>query len=130
MLTRVAVETCDDDDCDDCDEKSGGDRRVDGGVLGAIVVVLVVGCVARRVVVINENVGLGEVVVDGRVGGWRRVVSKLEIVTSLSLMKLLLRSNHSSKRFVYFPVGSYFSARAVEIRIINKYRVPSLRADQ
>jgi hypothetical protein len=100
---------------DDGDESGDEARRVDGGVLGDVLVVVGGAIVVRRVVVKSENVGRCDVVVDGLVtGGLRRVVRMFEIVTSLSLIKLELRSNHSSKRLVYFPVGSYFSAKAVK----------------
>lgn len=106
-----------DDDADD--DESGGERRVDGEADDDVLVVVVVGgvVVVRRVVVNNENVGRGDGVVDGFVAGLRRVVIMFDNVTSLSSMKLLLRSNQSSKFLVYFPVGSYFSANAVDIKI-------------
>lgn len=111
MLSRVPVVDNEDED-DESDDGGGGARRVGGGVLGAVVVD-VVAIVVRRVVVNSENVGRGDVVVDGLVTGCRRrVVRIFEIVTSLSLIKFELRSNQSSKRFVYFPDGSYFSAKA------------------
>lgn len=91
-------------DTDADDGESGGDRRVDGGATDGVLVIVVDGgtVVGRRVVVNNENVGRGDVVVvDGLVTGClRRVVRMFDIVTSLSLIKLLLRSNQSSKFFV------------------------------
>lgn len=94
--------------------ESGRLLLVDDTVFLVVVFVVFVVDLGGVVVVLSlsEKVGRAVVVVVF-VTGLRLVVRIFEIVTSLSLMKLLFCSIQFSNCLVYFPVESYRSAKAI-----------------